>query len=134
MRKILTQQSVKGENSEYARYQRNNSLQQNTERIRKILTLQSITIEYRENTQDANLTIHYNRIQREYARYKRNNPLQQNTENTRDTNETIHYRRKQREYARYYSNNLLQQKTVNARDTYVAIDYRRKQRMREIPT
>ena len=70
------------------------------------------------NAQDANVTIHYNRIQ----------------ENTRDTYETIHYKRKQREYARYYSNNLLQEKTVNARDTYVTIDYRRKQRMRKILT
>ena len=51
--------------------------------MREILTQQSITTEYRENTQDTNVTIHYNRIRREYARYQRNNPLQQNTERIR---------------------------------------------------
>ena len=51
--------------------------------MREILTQQSITTEYRENTQDTNVTIHYNRIQREYARYQRNNSLQQNTERIR---------------------------------------------------
>ena len=74
-------------------------------------------MEYRENTQDTNVTIHYNRIQKIREILTKQSITGEN-----------------REYARYYSNNLLQQKTVNARDTYVAIDYRRKQRMREILT
>ena len=47
MRKILTKQSIIEDNSECARYLRNNPLQKKT-----------------ENAQDTNVTIHYKRKQR----------------------------------------------------------------------